>query len=81
MPPFMMLGRVLVTEKGGRATSLLVIRRNTAGKVSVRLSTLRWGREMSSQARRLRACLPAASCRGQLWANCRSWSYQYSEPS
>ena len=62
MPPFMMLGKALVTENGGSDTSLLVINRKAAGIVSVRLSTPRWGREMSSHARRPRACFPAASC-------------------
>ena len=57
-----MLGSALVTEKDGSATSLFVSSRNTAGMVSVRPFTPRWGREMSSHARRLRACFPAASC-------------------
>ena len=76
-----MEGSVLVTEKGGSATSLAVIRRKTAGMVSARLSAGRWGSEMSSQARRLRACFPAASCRGHRAANSSRARYQRSEPS
>ena len=81
MPPFIMLGRALVTEKGGRWTSLLVISRNTAGMVSVRLSTFRWGREISSQARRLRACFPAASWGSHCRAKSFNFLYQPSEPT
>ena len=44
LPPFMMLGSALVTEKDGSATSLFVSSRNTAGMVSVRPFTPRWGR-------------------------------------
>ena len=75
-----MLGRVLVTEKGGRLISLLVISRTTAGMVSVSPSTPRWGREMSSQARRLRACRAAASLGSRFWAKRFSSSYHRSEP-
>ena len=57
----MMLGSALVTEKEGSETSFSVTSRNTAGMVSVSPPTPRWGREMSSHAKRLRACLPAAS--------------------
>ena len=81
LPPFMMLGSALVTEKDGSATSLFVSSRNTAGMVSVRPFTPRWGREMSSHARRPRACFPAASCLPQCSTNFCSSPYQRSEPS
>lgn len=81
LPPFMMLGSALVTEKDGSDSSLFVSSRNTAGMVSVRPFTPRWGREMSSYARRLRAWFPAASCLPQRSANACSSPYQRSEPS
>ena len=76
-----MLGCILVTEKGGRAISRLLSSRNTLGMVSIRPVTPRWGRAMSSQARRLRACFRAASVRSQRAAkSARVW-YQRSDSS
>ena len=70
-----------VTENGGSAISFSIMRRKTAGIVSVSPSTPRWGREMSSQARRLFACRPSASRLSHRRANCRSSSYHRSDAS
>ena len=78
---FMMLGNVLVTDNGGSEISLLRSRRDKVGNVSVSVSTFRCGSVMSSHARRLRACFPAASCFPHCWENSRSSRYQRSEPS
>ena len=67
-PPFIRLGMVLVTEKGGRRTSLSVSRRKALGKRSIIPSTSRWGRARSSHTRRLRASRPAPSVRRRLRA-------------
>ena len=81
LPPFMMLGSALVTEKDGSDSSLFVSSWNTAGIVSVRRFTPRCGSEMSSHARRPRACRPAASSLPQRSTNCFRHPYQCSDLS
>ena len=76
-----MLGKVLVTEKDGSVISLSVSSRNTAGIVFISPSTPRCGREISSHARRLRACLAAGSCFLRQSAKFFSAPYHRSEPS
>ena len=70
-----------VYEKGGSEISRLHIRRKAEEMVSGSPSTFRWGNEISSQTRRLRARFPAASCRPQRSAYFLSSSYHRSDPS
>ena len=79
LPPFIRLGRVLVTEKAGREISRFFSRVNSLGKSSVSLSTSRWGRPMSSQARRLRASRASAPAALALYSS--SAAYHRSDPA
>ena len=80
-PPFIRLGRQLVTENEGSFISFALSRLKALGKVSSIPSTLRCGRARSSQARRLRASRAAMSERRRLEAKSLSAPYQRSEPS
>ena len=81
MPPFIKLGKVLVTDRGDIRISLLETIRNKLGKSSTALSTLRWGSAMSSQARRLLASRTSLSKWFFPWAKCRRAWYHRSDPS
>jgi hypothetical protein len=47
LPPFMMLGSVLVTEKDGTLSCLSVMTRNTLPTTSISPRLTRWGRPIS----------------------------------
>ena len=76
-----MLGRPLVAEKDCKTSSFRRTIRDIFGKASASVSTLRWGKLISSQIRQLRAWVSTASWGPQFWAKRSSVLYHRSEPS